>query len=1039
MTAPISKAYARSLLEHPDQLAQLSRWYFRTFDTNGDGELQMEEINRVLLQLFEDLSLHPPTSLEVDKWAKEFDVSQTGTFSPKEFQRFFQSTLLMVVQEYGEVGQAMDVSSAPSTPPRSPRLPARPAGAQNTTGSTPMGRRMRYIGNQPLWLLPAATAPTSGMSTDKVAEDSPGLITVGEEVMVLGNKGTYTRVRTEGGTVGWVPSANLQDLAPAAPNEGLSGGHGFAVGDMVQVKAASGDWDDTQIKGLNPDGTYDTSAKASVYPMHLRAQKSTAPAAKVDVGAGVAGEASADRLLDWALQALLNVRLVDPAVFARALDVDGEEMLAPQVGGSASPRTDPSRRATRRLSIGAADLAAAAGSTFDAATLQRSLERLGPGLMTAPEDLKRAVFGLGPEELLHVLQELGLEEHQVPHARGELAVKARLQEIRAEVFDSLKVALPTKDLRRATDRAATERLKAFLAHRGVSNASGRILKGDDDTWASVWVRLRLQYPTGREALVPDRSSKRVLVIGPGFGLLATPQIYQMVHSAGYQTRVVTELPDPQDMSTADVAVHLPILQREAEMFNPHVIIAASKGYVYLQQLWRKGIRNTPLTTPSLMINVHPSIKELPKNAPVILTQGSKDETFPQIKECVAVPIWTEQALSVLSQNVAFKPFRYAGDCPGLTVTRSIALRESRGGRLHETVVPDGAVLFSHAVLKAANGDIYVPMQTKEDLDALRVPATVFYRHGREDLERLIDTGAPGKAFLYLSNSGFQFQKGQFMITREGDNHAAPASLMQHDLLPRLLDAVMSGRPEEYLHETWLDLLSPARREGEAFLGYDPTGLMRFWTSDGTGTLGGPRKWRAAVRTGTEEFHAVEKIFRANPPDKNYNYGNDWSQARVIGVDRVENRGQLMGVENYYERVKNSLTKQGIDFVNGVHTRWLFHGSTAVDSIVSDDISGFKPLMSSAALWGRGIYFARDAQYPDDHRIVRIDERGVREVLLCLAVTGMAVLGDPSYRMPPQRRQTSHRYNSYVDSLSDPEIFVVNEAVSAIPHYVVRYM
>eukprot|EP00971_Amphidinium_carterae_P030823 606365-Amphidinium_carterae.1 len=40
---------------------------------------------------------------------------------------------------------------------------------------------------------------------------------------------------------------------------------------------------------------------------------------------------------------------------------------------------------------------------------------------------------------------------------------------------------------------------------------------------------------------------------------------------------------------------------------------------------------------------------------------------------------------------------------------------------------------------------------------------------------------------------------------------------------------------------------------------------------------------------------------------------------------------MQGVENYYERVKNSLTKQGIDFVNGVHTRWLFHGSTAVDS------------------------------------------------------------------------------------------------------------
>jgi len=1035
------------MLEHPDQLSQLSRWYFRNFDSNGDGELQMEEISRVLLQLFNDLSLHPPTSQEVEKWAKEFDVTKTGTLSPKEFQRFFQSTLLMVVQEDQAGGADNDLGE----PPLTPALPPSSGGQQHSPrsprnngaagGGLSVGRRMRYAGTKAVWLMPTPNAASTS-SADQIA-DSPGLLTDAEEVVVLGINGSYSRVRTESGIVGWILTAKLQDLQATTPRGGGAGGagHGFAVGDQVQVKGASGSWSDAEISKLNPDGTYDTSAKASVYPMHVRPQMSTAPAAKVDVSAGTGAEASRDSMLDWALQALLNVRAIDPSVFARALAVDGEELLSSPPG--TSPRSETSstarKKLTRRLSVGAAELAeaASAGNTFDAAALQRSLQRLGPGLMSAADDLRRAVFALGPEELLDVLQELGLEDHAVPHARAELAVPARLQDIRVEVYDSLKVALPTRDLQRATDTAASLRLKAFLEHRGVSKFSGRIelLRSENETWASVWSRLRLQYPTGREALVPNRSAKRVLVIGPGFGLLATPQIYEMVHGAGYQANVVTQLPDPQDMSLGDVLAHMPLLQREVEAFRPHVIVAASKGYVYLQQLWRSRI----FSTPSLMINIHPSIADLPKSAPVVLTHGSKDETFPRIKECVAVPVWTLEARQVLSQNVVLKPFRHAGDSPGLTVTRSIALRASVGGRLNETVVPAGAVLFSHAVLKATGGDIYVNMQSKEDLDGLHVPATVFYRHGREDLERLIDTGAPGKAFLYLSNSGFQFQKGRFMLTREGDGHAAPVSLLQNDLLPRLLDAVMSGRPEEYLHETWLDLLPPERREGEAFIGYDPHGLPRFWTSDGKGGAGtGSRQWRVAVKVASEEFQAVEKIFRANPLGKTYNFGNDWGQARLVGVDRIENRGQQMGADNYYERVKNSLAQQNIDFVNGVHTRWLFHGSSAVDSIISDDLSGFKALMSSAALWGRGIYFARDAQYPDDHGIVRQDERGVREVLLCLVVTGMSVLGDPSYRMEPQRNQTSHRYNSFVDSLSNPEIFVVTQSSAALPVYVVRY-
>merc|ERR1712228_930878 len=89
----------------------------------------------------------------------------------------------------------------------------------------------------------------------------------------------------------------------------------------------------------------------------------------------------------------------------------------------------------------------------------------------------------------------------------------------------------------------------------------------------------------------------------------------------------------------------------------------------------------------------------------------------------------------------------------------------------------------------------------------------------------------------------------------------------------------------------------------------------------------------------------------------------------LKIERVENGMQEDGnAEPYYRSLCRGIENQGLDFVPGVHTRWAFHGSSAVEDIVSNPISGFQPLMSgsrAAALWGPGTYFARDAKYVYD--------------------------------------------------------------------------
>jgi hypothetical protein len=369
---------------------------------------------------------------------------------------------------------------------------------------------------------------------------------------------------------------------------------------------------------------------------------------------------------------------------------------------------------------------------------------------------------------------------------------------------------------------------------------------------------------------------------------------------------------------------------------------------------------------------------------------------------------------------------------------------SANGKIENITVPAGAVLKPEVTLLNANDPWndtshlgYSRLLNMDDLAILKVPAAISYRHGREDLEDLARSGAESKALLYLSCSGLTVRPGKKpQFTRIGDSHAAPASLCKEDCLPRLIDAAASGKPEDALHESWAMCLPEERREAEMFLGHDPESISRFWTGEQRrGGLG----QRFEVAPDSDEFLAVQNIFRANPQDKNYNFGHDWEGKRILRIDRVQAPEQLQATDAYYMSVQNSLEKQGSNFENGVHTRWLFHGSAAIDSIIGDSLSGFKVTLSKTCMWGAGIYFARDAQYPDDHGFCGEPAAdGSKSMLLCLAVTGVSTLGDEAMAIQPYRPRSQHRYNSFVDALSNPEIFVVSEPAAVFPAYVIKY-
>jgi len=431
----------------------------------------------------------------------------------------------------------------------------------------------------------------------------------------------------------------------------------------------------------------------------------------------------------------------------------------------------------------------------------------------------------------------------------------------------------------------------------------------------------------------SRLSKKVLIIGPGFGAQINPAQKLMVEAAGFQISFV-HVPNPE-VPTFPVMQFIGQIVAAIESFKPDVLVAASKGGVYVTALWNHGL----WTGSTLLMNAHPTCTRLPPNTTVVIAHGSNDEV---------------------------------------------------------------------------------------------------YHRPRDHLEHLISTGSANKCFLYYTQNSGPLPDGR--LSRMGDMHNMQ-SILQYDCLPRLIDAAMSESqqgPEMSWLESWHERLSFQRVRAEAELGLTPERLQRFWTSlkkpDGNG------RSLFEVPRESEEFEWVASIFSAQPREPaayQFPSSPDWDAVKVLKVERVENKTQMeRNAKSYCETLQTSIEAQGLNFKPGIHTRWAFHGTQQVESIVNDP-HGFQPLAGSRCVWGLGTYFARDAKYVSEGGFCLKAKEG-SIMLMCLLMNGMPCLGDAKHQGVMPYRQKPHRYNSAVDSLSSPEIFIMHHSAASLPAYVITF-
>uniref|UniRef100_A0A8C4NK42 Poly [ADP-ribose] polymerase n=1 Tax=Eptatretus burgeri TaxID=7764 RepID=A0A8C4NK42_EPTBU len=152
--------------------------------------------------------------------------------------------------------------------------------------------------------------------------------------------------------------------------------------------------------------------------------------------------------------------------------------------------------------------------------------------------------------------------------------------------------------------------------------------------------------------------------------------------------------------------------------------------------------------------------------------------------------------------------------------------------------------------------------------------------------------------------------------------------------------------------------------------------------------------------------------------------------KVLKIERIQNtklwEGYLLREKNVEKSTKPSV-------------RTLFHGTTVdvCDQIVNH---GFDRNYSgkNATAYGKGTYFAVNSSYSANKTYSPLDSKGQQHIIQARVATGDFHIGNQNMVAPPPKSGQSELYDSLVDNVNNPTIFVIFRDDQAYPEYVISF-
>lgn len=162
--------------------------------------------------------------------------------------------------------------------------------------------------------------------------------------------------------------------------------------------------------------------------------------------------------------------------------------------------------------------------------------------------------------------------------------------------------------------------------------------------------------------------------------------------------------------------------------------------------------------------------------------------------------------------------------------------------------------------------------------------------------------------------------------------------------------------------------------------------------------------------------------------------------QVVEVKRVQNVAMWQSFAVKRQTIlKREEQEKGHEVSTSTYERcWLFHGTDG-DTVPAIIETGFNRSFAgkNATAFGKGVYFARDASYSSSSTYSRPNDQGVQHMFLVRVVVGQYCLGKRD-QLTPDSRKGHLLYDTTVNNVSNPSIYVAYHDAQYYPEYLVKF-
>uniref|UniRef100_A0AAV2L5S6 Uncharacterized protein n=1 Tax=Knipowitschia caucasica TaxID=637954 RepID=A0AAV2L5S6_KNICA len=171
---------------------------------------------------------------------------------------------------------------------------------------------------------------------------------------------------------------------------------------------------------------------------------------------------------------------------------------------------------------------------------------------------------------------------------------------------------------------------------------------------------------------------------------------------------------------------------------------------------------------------------------------------------------------------------------------------------------------------------------------------------------------------------------------------------------------------------------------------------------------------------TSEYSMIKKLFMPTMPE-----------STITSIKRIQNPDLWRVFQWQKEQMKK---RNGGKSVNEKH---LFHGTDKghVDAICDQNFD-WRMCGVHGTAYGKGSYFARDASYSNKYSAT--GQRS-KVMFVALVLVGDYTQGHSQYVRPPPKENSTTLYDSCVNSVTNPSIFVIFEKQQIYPEYLIEYI